>query len=314
MSSQELDYNTSTGYEEEGPGVEYEEEEVEVEEGEEGQEEEPTTPVNQPGKVTPTKAVKDVQHQSPESLKNGRGNTLSPANNPFTAMGHWTPETFSQIGIAYPVFGPKLETTNELTRSNAPEKRFWKGTIKFNYATYTSETLRVANVHIPYQPSNNYGEGFVYLCLPGFMAGKFADTGKEKRPTMTAENSLLPDNNRWWKIVNNVTDKAGVIDRNTRKFHSRSLSSIFESTGKGVVVNVVLRFLAKTSTDDKSPLKPTTTQRVVAEVDRMYIESVDVDVQGPSKVSRRSNKPAPVATQEDVASDALMKRLADLGL
>lgn len=296
--------------------VEYEDEEVEEEVEEEELEEndeapQPTpTPKNTPGRVNPSDDVKRMKLSSPSS----QFSTLTPAKNPFRGMGKWNPASFQEVDIQFPVFGPKSETTNDLTRQTRPEARYWKETLKFSYATYSSDTIRIDNVHIPYHNGRNYGEGFVYMCLPDFMAPRFSELGKIRRPTVTGENSLQPDPNRWWKIANNVTGKVGTINKSDDKFHATNLSTIFEGTGKGVTVNLVAKFLIKSSTDDKSPLRPTNPQRVVLEVERAYLEETDVDVQPPTRVMRSKPKTEPDATRRDVASDSLMKRLAQLGL
>jgi hypothetical protein len=316
MSAQDVEHNQEAEYEEaSGSDVEYDEEEVE-EEAEEEEEEEPVpepkprTPKKTPGKVKPSEEVKNMKLASPMS----HASNLTPAKNPFTSMGKWTPQSFQEVDIQFPVFGTKSETTNDLTRNTKPEARYWKETLKFSYATYVSDTIRIDNVHIPYHNGRNYGEGFVYVCLPDFMAPRFAELGKARRPTVTGENSLQPDPNRWWKIANSVVGKVGTINKTDSKFYATNLSTIFEATGKGVTVNLVAKFLIKASTDDKSPLKPTNPQRVVLEIERAYLEETDVDVQPPTRVIRSKPKAEPVAVKTDIASDALMKRLAQLGL
>lgn len=313
MSTQEQDRHEEVEYEDaSGSEVEYEEEEVEeeVEEEEPEPEKSVPTPKRTPGKVKPSEEVKQMKLTSPTS----QSSALTPAKNPFTSMGKWTPQAFQEIDIQFPVFSVKSETTNDLTRQTRPEARYWKETLKFAYATYSSDTIRIDNVHIPYHNGRNYGEGFIYVCLPDFMAPRFSELGKARRPTVTGENSLQPDSNRWWKIANNVTGKVGTINKKDNKFYATNLSTIFEATGKGVTLNLVAKFLIKASTDDKSPLKPTTPQRVVLEVERGYLEEMDVDVQPPTRVIRTKQKTEPVATRSDVASDDLMKRLAQLGL
>lgn len=316
MSAQEVDpKHTEEEYEEEVEYEEVEEEEGEQEEEvEEEEEAEPQTPTpvkkSGPGKVNPSKAVKNMKLESPSTRAGG----LTPAKNPFTSMGKWTPQAFQEIDIQFPILGAKNESTNDLTRDSKPEARYWKAPLKFSYATYTSETIRIDNVHVPYHNGRNYGDGFIYVCLPEFMATRMAEVGKARRPTVTGENSLQADPNRWWKIANNVTDKIGTISPVDKKFHAKSLSATFEGSGKGVTLSIVARFIIKASTEEKSSLKPTTTQRIVLEIERGYVGALDVDVQPPTRIMRNKQKSEPVATAADIASDALMKRLAELGL
>jgi hypothetical protein len=83
--------------------------------------------------------------------------------------------------------------------------------------------------------------------------------------------------------------------------HPKSLGTILQSTGKGVTVNLVCRFLNKASTDDKAALRPTVPQKVVMEIDRAYIMATDVDVQMPKRIARGKPKAEPLAVREDVA-------------
>ena len=210
--------------------------------------------------------------------------------------------------------GSSQESGPDVTRGTRPEARYWKKELTFSYATYVSDVIRIDNVHIPYYTSAKYGEGFIYVSLPGFMAQQFQELGKAHRPTVTGENSLQPDMNRWWKIANDVSGKIGTIHSADNKFHPKSLSTIFESTNKGVTVNLIAKFLVKASTDDKSPLKPTSSQRVTLEIVRGYLMSVDMDIQLPTRVSRSKPKAEPVAVRSDIGSEELMKRLAAIGL
>ena len=60
-----------------------------------------------------------------------------------------------------------------------------------------------------------------------------------------------------------------------KKFHSHSLSLIFASTALGDIVNIVLRFLIKASTDGTQPTSPITVQRIVVEVDKRCLAEVN---------------------------------------
>jgi hypothetical protein len=51
----------------------------------------------------------------------------------------------------------------------------------------------------------------------------------------------MPDKTRWWKIANEVGESFGIINNTTKKFQTRSLDTIFDSTKSGVVATVVLR-------------------------------------------------------------------------
>jgi len=273
----------------------------------------PTAP-RTPGRVAPSAAVAELVHTPPEARAAAGVDTLTPAKNPFTTRGNWSPSTFSQIGVVFPTLTPKDETTNELTRATRPECRYWKAPIKFSYSTFTSSTIRFNNVHVPYHNGNGYGSSYVYIALPGFVASQFAEAGKTRRPTVVNEKSLVPDEQRWWRIANNVEGKFGAINRETSLFHAKPLQTIFETTGRGVTVNVVVQFMAKANTEDKSNLKPTTSFTLAMEVVRAYIVDVGVDVQMPVRVSKAKPKVEPLAVARDVATDSLMKRLSELGL
>lgn len=274
----------------------------------------PEASSKKPGKVAPTEEVKNMKLKSPETALEKPVSSLPVGKNPFPTFGSWNEKTMSSIEILFPILTGKNESTNELTRESKPEARYWKAPIVFKHGNFTSEALRFDNVHIPFHTGKGYGSGFVYLCLPGFVAGKFAEAGKSRRPTMVYEKSLQPDVNRWWKVANNVSESFGVINRETKKFHKKSLETIFDATNSGVTATVVLSFLSKASTDSREPLKPTTTGTVSIGLERAYISSTDVNVQMPVRLNTRKNKVDPSATSKDVADDSLMKRLSELGL
>jgi len=267
-----------------------------------------------PGKVTPSKKVKDMAMATPESQSKRSIATLSPDKNPFPTFGGWSPSALSQIEISFPILTGKNESTNELTRSKSPEARYWKAPITFKYGNYTSETVRFDNVHIPFHTGKGYGSNYLYLCLPGFIGEAFAEAGKRRAPTKVGENSLVPDSERWWKIANKVEGVFGVINEQTKKFHSKSLETIFDATQSGVSCSVVLSFKCKAATLEMEPLRATTARTVAVEVVRGYINEVDINVQMPVRVNREKPKSAPVASSKDIATDSLMKRLGELGL
>lgn len=295
------------------------EEEAEIVEQDDGEsqsqvDEAPATPSDKPGKVRPSSEVKRLEHSSPEAVSKKQMSSLPINKNPFTTFGSWTDATLSEIEILFPVLTGKNESTNELTRENKPEARYWKAPVVFKYGNFTSNTLRFDNVHVPFHTGRGYGSNFVYLCLPGSAADKFAEAGKSRRPTMVHEKSLQPDKNRWWKVANNVSESFGIINKETKKFHKKSLETIFDATNSGITATVVLSFLFKASTDSKEPLKPTTTGTVSVNLERAYISATDVNVQMPVRVNTVKKKVDPTATARDVADDSLMKRLSELGL
>lgn len=306
-----------------------EEEEVEITDDEDdevnGESYEDTTTVSTPtpnstrqtpGKVEPAQQVKDMKMSSPEAIASGKGkgHALPTNKNPFTTYGNWTDNTMSQIDIVVPVLTGKNESTNELTRSSKPEMRYWKAPIVFKYGNFTSTTIRFDNVHIPYHTGKGYGSSFIYLCLPGFAGSRFSEAAKVRRPTVVNEKSLLPDRNRWWKVANKVEDAFGVVNAETKKFQKKSLEVIFDATNAGITASVVLSFLFKASTDSLEPLKPTTTGTISVVLERGFISSTDVNVEMPVRVNTKKVKSDPSAISADVADDALMKRLAELGL
>lgn len=314
---------------------EYDEEEVEVSDTEEGAEieeevegglgveEEQGSPVivtppektlDNPGKVKPSKQVKDMKLKSPETIAGASASTLPVGKNPFPIFGAWTEATISEIEIIVPVLTGKNESTNELTRSNKPEARYWKAPIVFKYGNFTSTTLRFDNVPIPFHTGKGYGSNFIYLCLPGAVGEKFAEAGKSRRPTIVTEKSLQPDRNRWWKVANNVEESFGIINKDTKKFHKKSLDVVFDATNSGITATVVLSFLFKASTDSKEPLKPTTGGTISVNLERAFLVSTDVSVQMPVRLNNKKQKVDPSATSKDVANDSLMKRLSELGL
>jgi hypothetical protein len=267
-----------------------------------------------PGKVTPSKQVKAMKMNTPESASSQSLTALSPDRNPFPTFGAWTPSALAQIEICFPVLTGKNETTNELTRSTKPEARYWKAPVTFKYGNFSSETMRFDNVHIPHHTGKGYGSSYVYLCLPGFVGSAFSEAGKKRAPTKVVENSLVPDDNRWWKIANKVENVFGVINQDTKRFHQKSLETVFDATQSGVSCSVILRFFCKASTTETEALRPITARTVAVEVARGYIGAVDINVQMPVRVNREKAKIEPTASSKDVATDSLMRRLGELGL
>jgi hypothetical protein len=265
-------------------------------------------------KVTPSKAVKDMKMRTPESVPRHSSATLSLDKNPFPTFGAWTVTTLGQIEVCFPILTGKNETTNELTRSTRPEARYWKAPVTFKYGNYTSEVMRFDNVHIPHHTGKGYGSSYVYLCLPGFAGNAFAEAGKKRAPTRVTENSLVPNKEKWWKIANKVEDVFGVISHETKRFHQKSLETIFDATQSGISCSVVLKFYCKASTTELEALRPTTARTVSIEVVRGYINEMDINVQMPARVNRERAKVEPTASAKDVATDSLMKRLGELGL
>jgi hypothetical protein len=273
-------------------------------------------PGKAPGKVTPSKAVKDMKMATPENVSKGKTKyqTLPANKNPFTTFGAWSEDTLSQIEILMPALTGKNESTNELTRSTRPEARYWKAPIVFKYGNFTSTTMRFDNVPIPFHTGKGYGSNFIYLCLPGFVADKFSEAGKSRRPTVVNEKSLQPDRNRWWKVANKVDDSFGIINGRTNKFQRKSLEVIFDATSSGITASVVLSFMFKASTDSMEPLKPTTSGTIAVNLERGFISATDVNVEMPVRINNRKTKADPTAVSRDVADDSLIKRLAELGL
>lgn len=274
----------------------------------------PSSPPKTPGKVKPSKEVKSMKMKSPEVTPKAKPQTLPTNKNPFTTFGAWTDSTISEVEILMPVLTGKNESTNELTRSTRPEARYWKAPIVFKHGNFTSTTMRFDNVHVPFHTGKGYGSNFIYLCLPGFVAEKFAEAGKSRRPTVVHEKSLQPDKNRWWKVANKVEDSFGVVNGGTGKFQKKSLEVIFDATSSGITASVVLSFMFKASTDSMEPLKPTTTGTISVNLERGFISCTDVNVEMPVRLNTKKPKADPTAISKDIADDSLMKRLAELGL
>jgi hypothetical protein len=111
-----------------------------------------------PGKVFIPAPVLSMQMRSPET-------ELVTSKNTFEVTGVWTPSTLSSIKITYPTLSSDKETTNDLTRDNNPDKRFWKGGLTFRYANWTSDTIRFNNVSIPRGKGPKYGVSFVNMAV-----------------------------------------------------------------------------------------------------------------------------------------------------
>lgn len=266
-----------------------------------------------PGRVAPSKEVKEMGIECPEVRKK-RVEAKLFAKDPFPTFGDWSPSKLAEIEISFPISTGKNETTNELTRSFKPEVRYWKAPIVFKHGNFTSVTIRFNNVHIPCHTGKGYGSSYVYLCLPRSVGEAFAEAGKRRASTKVGENSLVPDTERWWKIANNVENASSVINQTTKKFHTKSLETTFDATTSGISCCVILSFKFKAATTEKEALRPTTARTVSVEIVRGFINEVDINVQMPTRISREKPRKDPIACSADVATDSLLKRLAELGL
>lgn len=270
-----------------------------------------------PGRVEPTEEVKAVKHRVPASAPPAKPK-LSHTRNPFESPGSWTEADFREVTVIVPPLTSKAETTNAKTRENKPEGRFWRADIKFSYGPFMQKQIRISGVAVPYVEQKEYGTdtGYAYLCLPGFIGPHIAEAGRSLRPTTTKIGRLVSDTERYWVRANNIAGKFGVLDKRTNKFRKMSLETLFGGTGKGLIVNCVLEFRVKASTDDMKPLTPNVPQRIDVELIQAFIAKTNVDVQPPRMdATVDSRKPAQVAaTPEDYATDDVMKTLANLGL
>ena len=152
-----------------------------------------------------------------------------------------------------PVLTGKKESTNQLTRESRPEARYFKALIVPKYGNFTSTAPRFEKVPIPFHTGKGYGSSFVYLCLPGFVANKFAEAGKTRRSTLVAEfKSLKPERNRWWRVPINMEDSFSVMDKVTKKFYKKNLEVIFDGANSGITASVIPSFLFKASPTRRS--------------------------------------------------------------
>lgn len=273
-----------------------------------------------PGKVTPSKDVAKLKMKTPSSvaspipspqLKSG----LKPDKNPFPAYAEWNAADMEAIKISFPILSAKNETTNDLTRRSKPEARYWRAPITFSYGAFTSTTMKFSNVSVPYHTGSKYGTDYLYICLPKYVGDAFASAGKAVAPTRSTEVSLVPDNNRWWKILNNVTGKVGIVDPATKKFMPKSLDTIFTQSNAGMTLSMVLSFNCKASTGESSNITASTMRTISVELVRGFIEKIEQNIEGPMRVvANKKSAHVPQATKADVASDDLLQRLSKLGL
>lgn len=249
---------------------------------------------------TPRTAARSPQVLSAPPSSDDSSPRLDPHVDPFPMNGKWDPATLAAINIHFPTLNSRSETTNELTRSTAPEKRFWRGHISFSYLNFRSDVLRIEGVHIPLMQGPRYGTEYLYASCPRCIGDALANAGKSVRPTRIDEASLCPDSARWWKALDGVSNTFGSIDERTKRFFPRSLATIFEGTNRGVTVNLLARFVVKASTEDRSALRWDTAQSVSVEVICAYYVALDVDVQGPTKTKRSGPPRDAPATRNDV--------------
>lgn len=233
--------------------------------------------------------------------------------NPFTSSFVWDRESFAAVTVNAAPLTYDHETTNDQTRMNNPEHRYWKCTLDFSCAGYNSDTIRIVNVSIPYSPSRNYGQTYVYAALPMWLREAVATATKLRRPTNVDDASLTINSEQWWKTVNFKPDAFGAATPDG-KFHNVPLAAYFSASKCGLIATLVMKFQHKTGTVGRQPLTPSEPGKVTIDVIRGYIHKLNVDMAGPIRILKNKPEVIPRTHKGDLADEGLIAQLTSMGL
>jgi hypothetical protein len=229
-------------------------------------------------------------------------------SDPFKTFNAWDEETFGQIDIIVEAIA---ETTNDYTRSKNPTNRYWRAPVKFSYKNYTSDLLKQANVEVPYNRGSNYGEDYMYVCMPKFVGARIAEAAAKQGITVqTDEDRIISTETKWWKTLNNCKERCGVIT-NDGDFQERRIANAFVNSKKGIRINLDYCVFLRLTKDDKSDRNDKDVFRVVLDCSRVALKEVRVDVEPPPLTSR---VPTSNAMKDDIATDDLIAQLESLGV
>lgn len=232
--------------------------------------------------------------------------------NPFTTSFTWSRETFAEVKVNVPAISHADETTNDQTRANNPDNRYWKVTVDFTFNNYTNDTIRIENVLIPHSTSRNYGGGYVYAAFPIWLRSAVLAAAKLRRPTIADDPSLQSNEEQWWKTVNFKATAFGIQGKES--FSVVPLQTLFMQVKNGVTATLVVRIFHKASTMGRQPLQNTDMGKISIDVIRGYLTGVNVDMPGAPRIIKSKEAEVPPAFAKDIATESLVDQLARLGL
>lgn len=122
--------------------------------------------------------------------------------NPFTSSFVWDRDSFGQVTVEVPPIDHTHETTNEQTRNNNPDNRYWKAIISYTFNNYLSDTIRVENVAIPFTDARNYGSTCAYAAFPAWLREAIQKATRARRVTNVDDPTLTSNAEQWWKTIN----------------------------------------------------------------------------------------------------------------
>lgn len=249
-------------------------------------------------------SINDMADTQPQT----RTKKFPQKSDPFKTFNAWDEETFGQIDVTVDAIS---ETTNDYTRSKNPNNRYWRAAVKFSYKNFSSEVIKQANVEVPYNRGANYGEDYMYVCMPKFIGAGIANAAAKQGITVqTDEDRINSTETKWWKTLNNCKERCGVVT-NDGEFQERRIANAFVTTKKGIRINLDYCVFLRLTKSDKSDRNDKDIFKVVLDCSRVALKEVKVDVEQPPLTSRIATSSA---VKDDIATDDLLAQLESMGV
>ncbi|KAL4800344.1 hypothetical protein BDV19DRAFT_384698 [Aspergillus venezuelensis] len=175
----------------------------------------------------------------------------------------WNEETVRDLGIQ---FEEVADNTSEFTRFDikTPEpRRYFDVKMTFSWNGQIGGFLRADDAVIPYvppkdssrssrrgaPPTNNYGKGYVYVCLPRVLLDRIVNKAATHGHMVALGEEKIQSTKKDWWITLNLSKKARI--RMSRKKGDKptdtSIACIFMSSKMGVTANVIMSIKLKCS-------------------------------------------------------------------
>lgn len=89
--------------------------------------------------------------------------------------------------------------------------------VKFSYKTFSSAAIKQASVEVPYNRGANYGDDYMYVCMPKFVGVRIAEAAAKQGIIVPSdEDRINSTDTKWWKTLNNCkgrSENCGLLSR-----------------------------------------------------------------------------------------------------
>lgn len=205
---------------------------------------------------------------------------------PFHKIGSWDKETLANVCVQF-LKVPKICGNFEIHPIN------------FKNGLYSSDTLKINNVSIPFSSDKGYGHDYIYICLPDVIEELVKTNAARKFPNLIA-SKYYGEAGEWWKPAYDIKGVFKVADKNLI-CTPVSLEKILNHTKMGVRANIQAEFSVKRRLFSVENI-------IKVKILNAFITSTDVDAKLPTPVGIIPGQPMP----QDITSDDTMKILEQL--